>query len=195
MLIRSLHLTNFLSFGPEADAVELGQLNVLIGPNGSGKSNFLEAMALLRAAPVMLTKPVREGGGVDEWLWKPMAFQSGAVSARLAVLVEHASTAGDLKYSLEFSGVNGRFYLEDERIDGTAVFPTPDAALAAIEERGESDDRVGTDGNILVYYRLKDSARRRVGPPLESIDLDQSILSQRRGHERSPSLLPRARVL
>jgi predicted ATPase len=180
-LIRSLKLTNFLSFGPEAEAVELRKLNVLIGPNGSGKSNFLEGFALLRAAPLMLTKPIRDGGGVDDWLWKPMAAQSGTESARLEAVVEYSGGADALKYSLEFSAVSGRFYLEDECIDGTTVFPNPETALAAIQERSESDGMVGTDGRVLTFYRLKDAAQRRVGPQEENFDLDRSILSQLRG--------------
>lgn len=39
VLIKSIELTNFPSFGPEAKAVELGPLNVIIGANGSGKLN------------------------------------------------------------------------------------------------------------------------------------------------------------
>lgn len=70
MLLKSLKLTNVLSFGPDAEAVELRPLNVLIGPNGSGKSNFIEAIGLLHAAPRELVVPVREGGGVGEWIWK-----------------------------------------------------------------------------------------------------------------------------
>lgn len=38
MLIKSIRLTNFLSFGEAAETVELKPLNVVIGPNGSGKS-------------------------------------------------------------------------------------------------------------------------------------------------------------
>ena len=70
MLLRSLKLTRVLSFGPETEAVELRPLNVLIGPNGSGKSNFIEAIGLLRAAPRELAGPVRDGGGIGEWIWK-----------------------------------------------------------------------------------------------------------------------------
>ena len=62
MLIKSLQLTNLLSFGPETPALELCPLNVLIGPNGSGKSNFLEALALLQAAPRDLTTPFQDAG-------------------------------------------------------------------------------------------------------------------------------------
>jgi len=69
MLLKEITLSNFLSFGKE-QTVHLNALNILIGANGSGKSNLLEAVDLLHNAPVELTKPVREGGGVTDWIWK-----------------------------------------------------------------------------------------------------------------------------
>jgi len=70
MLIKSLCIKNLLSFGPDTELLPLAQLNMLIGPNGSGKSNFLEAISLLQAAPKDLSAPVKEVGGVRDWLWK-----------------------------------------------------------------------------------------------------------------------------
>ena len=70
MLIQNLKVTGLLSFGPEGIDLPLGNLNVLVGPNGSGKSNFIEVLALLKAAPKNLPEPVKEMGGVHEWLWK-----------------------------------------------------------------------------------------------------------------------------
>jgi predicted ATPase len=69
-LIQTLHLQNLLSFGPESGETTLEPLNVLIGANASGKSNLIESMAILRATPKDLTAPIREGGGMGEWLWK-----------------------------------------------------------------------------------------------------------------------------
>ena len=71
MLLKSLHLRDFLSFGEYSPPVELGPLNVIIGANGSGKSNFLEAFDLLRAAPnvsenLNARASVRDRGGVRE---------------------------------------------------------------------------------------------------------------------------------
>jgi len=62
-LIRTIQLSNFLSYGQSADIIELDPLNVLIGPNCSGKSNLIEALGLLQATPKDLTAPIREGGG------------------------------------------------------------------------------------------------------------------------------------
>src|SRR5512138_2089316 len=70
MFIKRLRVAGLLSFGPEGIDVPLERLNVLIGPNGSGKSNLLEVLSLLRAAPTSLPQPVKEMGGVREWLWK-----------------------------------------------------------------------------------------------------------------------------
>lgn len=50
------------SFGPESDAVELRQLNVLIGANTSGKSNLIDALDVLRATAGNLIEPIRRGG-------------------------------------------------------------------------------------------------------------------------------------
>jgi predicted ATPase len=43
---------------------------VLIGPNGSGKSNLIEAIGILKATPTDLPAPFRQGGGINEFLWK-----------------------------------------------------------------------------------------------------------------------------
>lgn len=66
MLLKSITLTNFLSFGDSTQAVELRPLNVVIGPNGSGKSNLIEAIELIRSAPKDLLTPIRDGGGVHD---------------------------------------------------------------------------------------------------------------------------------
>lgn len=70
MLIQNLKVSGLLSFGPGGIDLPMRPLNVLIGPNGSGKSNLLEVLALLKAAPTDLSAPIREDGGIGEWLWK-----------------------------------------------------------------------------------------------------------------------------
>ena len=44
MFMHRIRLENILSFGPDAQELELKPLNVLIGPNGSGKSNLIEVI-------------------------------------------------------------------------------------------------------------------------------------------------------
>ena len=117
MLIKSLRVTNFLSYGPETQAVELGPLNVLIGPNGSGKSNFLEALSLLQAAPEQLTRPIRDGGGIQDWLHKSGAPGS-AEDARIEVLIANPNKGlKDFRYGLAFNEVGGRFEVRDEYLE------------------------------------------------------------------------------
>ena len=70
MLFREVRLSGLLSFGPDGVSLPMKPLNVLIGPNGSGKSNFLEAIALFRAAPGEVTAPISRNGGILEWRWK-----------------------------------------------------------------------------------------------------------------------------
>lgn len=74
MHFKSITLRNFLSFGPEAEEIPLGKLNVLVGINGSGKSNLLEAFSLLRAAPRSapndMESVILEGGGLQNWRWR-----------------------------------------------------------------------------------------------------------------------------
>ena len=79
MLIQRLRVSGLLSFGPTGIDLPLEPLNVLIGPNGSGKSNLLEILALLRAAPTNLPQPIKEMGGVREWLWKGPSAQKEAL--------------------------------------------------------------------------------------------------------------------
>ena len=61
MFMHRIRLENILSFGPDAQELELKPLNVLIGPNGSGKSNLIEVIGLLKAAPSDVMAPIREG--------------------------------------------------------------------------------------------------------------------------------------
>jgi len=67
LFIKKIRIRNLLSFGPEAAALSLRPLNVIIGANGSGKSNFLDAISLLQAAPGGIASTVRDGGGISDW--------------------------------------------------------------------------------------------------------------------------------
>jgi|GEM_PF-5421352 len=110
-LLRSIRLENILSYGGKREPFELGPLNVLIGTNASGKSNLIEALALLAEAPRDILKPIREGGGVDEWLWKGGEPQP---IAAIEVVCSYPPGSKPLLYRLAFSSVGGRFDLIDE---------------------------------------------------------------------------------
>ena len=113
MFMQRIKLRNILSFGPDAQELELERLNVLIGPNGSGKSNLIEVIALLRAAPRDLTTPVVEGGGVGNWLWRG---EPKASSADVEVVLANANNSLLLRHSLAFAETTHRFELTSEQI-------------------------------------------------------------------------------
>jgi predicted ATPase len=114
MSLLRLRLRNLLSFGPDAEAIPLGPLNVIIGPNGSGKSNLIEAVGLLAATPQSLSDALRQGGGVADWLWKG---SKGTPEARIEVLVTTPDST--LRHELEFSQVGQVSMLTDETIEAT----------------------------------------------------------------------------
>lgn len=171
MLLKSIALKNFLSYRETAAPVSLGPLNVVIGPNGSGKSNLIEAVELLHGTPKDLLAPIRDGGGIREWLWK-----GGAKSeiATVDAVFNDANGAEDLRYVLSFTEVAQRFELIDERI-----------------ERAEPDP--GHDKPYL-YYAFQNGKPvlnlngKNRGLKREDIDPSASILSQRKDPEQYPEL-------
>jgi predicted ATPase len=106
LLLKSLSLANFLSFGPSPRTVDLLPLNVVIGPNGSGKSNLIEAIELIRAAPRDFLTPIRDGGGVHDWLWKR---GTGTPVATIDAVFHNPKGATDLRYVLRFTEAAQRF--------------------------------------------------------------------------------------
>ncbi|MFV8749748.1 AAA family ATPase [Nannocystaceae bacterium ST9] len=106
--LESITLTNFLSFGPEGTTLALEDVNVLVGANGSGKSNLIEAINVLRHAPRDIMQPLREGGGIREYLWRPQAGGGTSATASLELAV-NAPFAGAQKarYGIEFAPVQG----------------------------------------------------------------------------------------
>ena len=172
MLIHAIKLTNFLSFGNELQPVSLKPLNVVIGPNGSGKSNLLESIDLLRSMPEQLLKPIREGGGVLDWLWKGA---KGTPTASLDVVVANPHGPQNLRHVLSFTAVGQRFVIVDEKIENE---------LPVDNSHPEP----------YFYYRYNDGRptlnvkgdRRALRQ--EDVDLEKSILSQRRDPDQYPEI-------
>lgn len=172
MLIRHLKVSGLLSFGPKGIDLPLGPLNVLIGPNGSGKSNFLEVLSLLRAAPTKLPEPVKEMGGVREWLWKgPQSKRSASLEA----VIDYPQGKMPVRHVLEITEHGARFEVTDERIE---------------DERPSEDQP-----DAYFYYRfqqghpeLNDLSDQRRGLRRESVKPEESILSQVRDPESYPVL-------
>ena len=176
-LIRSISLRNFLSYGDSGDPLETKSLNVLIGPNASGKSNLIEAVGLLQAAPKELAAPIREGGGVSEWLWKGRATPTPV--AEIDVTVFYPDGAMALRHKLAFTMVGQRFELVDEAVDLDDVyfFYRYQHGHPALNVRTEVTDPAGT-----TQGRVERKLRR------EELEADQSVLSQRKDPDRYPEI-------
>ncbi|MCA1789480.1 MAG: AAA family ATPase [Thioalkalivibrio sp.] len=172
MFIRRLNVSGLLSFGPSGIDLPMEQLNVFIGPNGSGKSNLLEVLALFRAAPIDLAAPVKEVGGVREWLWK------GPGSTKRALLFADVDGLGgvpSVRHGLEFIEHGLRFEVVDEWIEPADPSPVP----AAKDFFYHFD--AGNPVLVDAYQRLRGLRRDTVKP-------EESILSQVRDPERYPVL-------
>lgn len=154
-LLHSIDIKNLLSFGSDGVSLELEPLNVLIGPNASGKSNLIEAVSLLAATPRDLLVPIREGGGVLEWLWKDEANPEAELRVKLS------SGKGDLLYWLSFTSVMSRFHLIGERLedgDGKVLYSwgeNSDRPIVRITGTSLSVDVI-TDRNQSILAQLRD---------------------------------------
>lgn len=178
MLIHSVQLTNFLSFGPTSPAVLLGPLNVIIGPNGSGKSNLLESIALLQSAPEQLLKPIREGGGVLDWLWKG---SEDIPTACLDVVIDNPIGVKDLRYVLGFTASGQRFEIVDERIENATALTSDKLPHSYYDFDG---------GQPVLNIKGEKRQLQR-----QDVDLEKSILSQRRDPDQYPELTYLGQVL
>jgi predicted ATPase len=164
MSLRSLQLTNLLSFGPDSQPIELGPLNVLIGPNGSGKSNLIEALSLLQAAPTELAQATRTGGGVTHWLWKG-AEAPPVAKIRADVALPRSSP---VIYELAFSAQLQRFKLNHERI-------------YRLDAKGKNE--------LILFDGTKIRDKQGTFVPVgNGFNVGESVLSQRKDPNRYPDL-------
>ncbi len=134
--LKSIKLSGFLSFPPDAEAIPLTPLNVIIGPNGSGKSNLIEAIDVLGSTPTSLASVIRQGGSAAEWIWK------GEPTADRCVIDATLSDTPwnrDLRYRLEFTASMQRLEVIDEVIED------------AEKSRSDADD-------VYFYYRFQNGS-------------------------------------
>ncbi|MCX6641220.1 MAG: AAA family ATPase [bacterium] len=126
-LIHKLKLHNILSFGDPPVEIELKSLNVLIGPNGSGKSNLIEVINFLRAAPKDLAAPIREGGGIAEWIWKGNGNPkdpSQRESAEIESLILYPAFRDEIRllHRIKFDELIKLFWLNSELIENADTY-------------------------------------------------------------------------
>ena len=167
-------LQNILSFGPTRQTLEFRPLNVLIGPNGSGKSNLIEVVGLLQAAPTDLAAPIREGGGTGDWIWKG---EPKASSAEIRVIVDNPHGPQQLRFGFTFAERGQRFELIQEKIENEVPFSGYTDPYIYFEASG---------GRATLNYRDTEAKRRELQP--EDIDVEQSILAQRKDPDHYPEL-------
>ncbi|MEG3928959.1 MULTISPECIES: AAA family ATPase [unclassified Microcoleus] len=178
--IHSLQLQNFLSYGSEGEKIELQPLNVLIGTNASGKSNLIEAMGVLKATPTDLLAPIRQGGGISDFLWKG---EKGTPTAKIEAILDYPERTMPLRYQISFTTSGQRLEVVDEAIE-------------------DMEPRNSSESNPFFYYRYSDRGRPVINVIQENeqqprtlrnlrredIIPDQSILSQRKDPEQYPEL-------
>jgi predicted ATPase len=178
--IHSLQLQNFLSYGSEGEQIELQPLNVSIGPNASGKSNLIEAMGVLKATPTDLPTPIRQGGGISDFLWKG---EKGIPTAKIEAILDYPEGAMPLRYQMSFTAVGQRLEVVDEAIE-------------------DIEPRYSSESEPFFYYRYSDRGRPVINVTdegdrqtrklrtlrREDIISAQSILSQRKDPEQYPEL-------
>ncbi len=181
--IRTIKLKNFLSYGEKAETVELKSLNVLIGRNSSGKSNLIEALSILNATPKDLITPIREGGGIDECLYKGTHTSQ---AAEIDITLNYPHYHIPLRYRIEFTAVSHRLELVDEAIECEAKTDDQDdiyfyryqkgKPLLNVRPFAEHDEKSNHGGRT--HRQLK----------REDLDINQSVLSQRRDPDQYPEI-------
>ncbi len=159
LFLRSLQLRGLLSFGPDAEALQLEPLNILIGPNACGKSNLIEAINILRATAGDLAAPIREGGGIGEFFWKGNPPAKGAwINAE----IEHSPVG--LCHEIEFHEVAQRFELTRENIE--TCYRPEERHFHYTREYGESwVNETGLESRRIVSEEPDESALTRFRDP------------------------------
>lgn len=183
-LIQTLRLKNFLSFSGEGCEIKLEPLNVLIGPNAVGKSNLIEAIDILNATPKDLPAPIREGGGIGEWIWKGGKTDK---EVEIEATISYPEGIMPLRYKISFTMVGQRFEVVDEVVEDIKQ-SNPNASDVffyyryqrghpVLNIRAEIEKPAGTGEG-----RTKRSLQR------EDLHPEQSVLSQRKDPDHYPEI-------
>jgi len=176
MLIHRIKLTNLLSFS--SLELELKPLNILIGHNGSGKSNLIEAIALIQSTPKGIAGPIREGGGIPDWIWKGADPKSEATIETI-IQPQRVKEKSNLRYKLSFASAGSRFEIVDERVENEKPLVGHDEPrYYYFYQNGFPIINVGNPDDPKNKRRLK----------REDVDPEKSIIAQRRDPDNYPEL-------
>ena len=171
--LKSLRITNLLSFGDDSPEIELGPLNVLIGPNGSGKSNLIEIIGLLRSTPKDFAAEVGDSGGISELLWKGKS-KDKIPTAILEVKANPVGVKKTILYRLSFTRVGARLKIVDEQIENERPDQGHDRPYLYFAYNG---------GNPVLNVAGHNRHLQH-----EEVDSQQSILSQRQDPDQYPEV-------
>ena len=174
MFMHRIKLKNILSFGPDGQELELKPLNVLIGPNGSGKSNLIEVIGLLRAAPADLLTPIREGGGVRDWLWRG---EQRASYAQVDAVVDNPRRQQALHYLFSFAERAQWLELKEEIIANEFPFEGHLNPYLYFQNTG---------GRAFINFQDISGEHTPRELRREDVRPDQSILAQRKDPDHYP---------
>ena len=149
MFMKSVKLSNVLSFAESEAPVEMQPLNVLIGPNGAGKSNFLEALNLLHFAPNassnsnMLTE-ISRGGGIEDWKWKGCGKDNPYME--IDAIFSIPGGEFDLRYVIQFMHLASNCWISDERIENDKPYKGYDVPYFYYQLQGGKGVLYASDG-------------------------------------------------
>ena len=169
--IRTIRLDSILSFGPNNEEFALEPLNVLIGPNASGKSNFIEALSILHAAPRDLQVPTREGGGVQEWMWKG---EPESPPSTIDVILPFSTTA--IRYRISFTEDRGRFRLFDEGLESENQATNIDKNTYEGLSEFLRQPLIWGDAEFHIFYRYGFTEK----PLIEALTLEEDQIRRRK---------------
>jgi predicted ATPase len=140
---------------------------------------LIEALSVLAAASKDLQVPIREGGGVSDWLWKGSVKPA---TATIDATLFFPAGSMPLRYRLRFSEVGARFTLVDEAIENERPSPPMQKPYFYYAyQNGQPAINVrsaASDGSKENYRQLR----------REDVSAEQSILSQRRDPDTYPEL-------
>jgi predicted ATPase len=172
MLIRTIVLKDFLSFGDYEQWVDLHPLNVIVGKNGGGKSNFIKALEFISQIPHDLDGHIRNSGGVEEWLYNCDEDLDDIPTATVQAAFKRPETEVDkvLRYKMSFTSDNGSFRLVDELVENSLP-------------------RFGKTEKPSFYYRYNNGnpvvGTNKSKIPVNVEDLNHSVIAQNAlGHYR-----------
>jgi predicted ATPase len=185
-LLQKLRLTNFLSYGPEGEEVELQPLNVLIGPNGSGKSNLIQAISLLKAAPADIAVPIRQGGVMPEWPWKG-GGASPAIDFEIEATASYPAGPVPLRYRLHLVRVGQSIEIADEVIENeeTVTSDEDEVVFFYRYQHGESTLNVREQSGAPEGRNVGRRERHLIHGDLNPT---KSVLAQRKDPDTYPEL-------